>query len=351
MNVAYSSVLLVERDPSTKQALERALQREGLETLWARNSKEAETILATRQPCLIIVNPRLAPEDGWSVCRQLRRSQLPIMLLVPSADPAFRRVALALGVDDCVVSQNGLEEVATRARFVLQRYYNRPKSGSTALTFGNISLDPTHLTATVDGRTVSLTHSEYTVLAALVEGQGRVVPREQLVIRARTRADAFPLARSIDAHVRALRRKLGDDPRYPRILLNVRGVGYRLSAPPPASPISLAAAAFHALADPALVLDDHLRVKLLNQAAEELVGRPAEDVVDHMSCSALFGCLADGNVRGPCPAVAALEGYPAPRGEMVINSRDQSLEVEETIIRLPGEPAHLLLHLRERRHD
>ncbi|MBI4492950.1 MAG: winged helix-turn-helix domain-containing protein [Chloroflexi bacterium] len=345
VHAAYGSVLLVERDPSARQALERALLREGLQTLWARSAAEAEAALATRHPCLVILNPRLAPEDGWQVYRQLRRFQVPVMLLAPRSDAALKRLALMLGADDCVAADSGPEEVATRARFVLQR---AAREGAPAPTFGAIALDPALGGARVGGQAVRLTRSEYALLAALIEAQGRVIPREQLVVRARAHAGALPLARSVDGHVRALRRKLGDDPCRPRLLLSVRGFGYRLAMPGDQPSPPLAEAAFEALPDPVLVLDEQRCVKLLNRAAAALVGTPAEAVVDHLSCAALLRCQAGAPGPARCPGLAALAGGAPQRTELVVCPAGVPLVVEEAVVRLPGEPARLLLQLRER---
>lgn len=348
MSAAYSSVLVVERDRLAKQALERALLREGLQTVWARTSAEAETALATRGPCLVILNPRMAPEDGWAVFRQLRRFQVPIIVVASKPDATIRRLALTLGADDCVVGEHGPEEVATRARFVLQR---APTDAATPTHSGELAIDAGFGGAHVGGRDISLTRTEYALLSALLEARGRVVPREQLVVRARAHASALPLARSIDAHVRALRRKLGDDPIHPCMLVSVRGFGYRLTVPTAPSATQLAAAAFDALLDPAFILDAHRRVKLLNHAAEALLGKSAEDVIDHLSCGVLLQCQASDSGPTICPALAALGSTAPQRAQSIICLDETPRVVEETVTRLSGDPAHVLMQLREHQRD
>lgn len=347
MGAAYSSVLLVEGDPSAREALEHALLREGLEPICAEALSQAEALLATRRPRLIILDPRLAPDDGWSVLRRLRRHGGPLLLLVPQADAATTRLAFRLGADDCVALESGAGEVAARARFVLQR---SAEDTPNAPAFGEIALDPALGAARVGGRTVALTRSEYYLLAALVEARGRVVSREQLVIRARAHAAALPLLRSVEAHVRSLRRKLGDDLQEPRLLLAVRGFGYRLASTSPAPATGFAEAAFQAMIEPAMVIDDQQRVKLMNQAAEALVGKPAEIVVEHLTCSDLLMCRAH-NTGRPCPWLAAMESCRLQQAELVICPQGKFVAVQETITPLPGEPAHWLLEVQQRRHD
>ncbi len=346
MLAAHPTVLLVERDPSIEQALERALQREGLDSIWARTSEDAEAALATRRPCLVILNPRLPPEDGWQVYRKLRRHAVPIMLVAPGRDPTLERMALTLGADDCVAGDAPAADIATRARFLLQRGGPAPPA---ALACGDLTLDLTTGQASVDHRNVALTRSEAAVLATLLEAQGGVVSREQLVLRARAQAGALPLARSVESHVRSLRSKLEADPARPTRILSVRGFGYRLAASAAPPRARLVEAAFEALPDPVLVVDAQQRVEVMNRAAEALVGQTADAVVGKLSCSALLGCQL-----GPdraCPGLEALFGSGARSAEIAICPIGTTVHVEETASPLPGDPGHLLLLLRERARD
>lgn len=343
MSASYGRVLVVERDLATKQALEAALMREGLQATWARTAVEVEAAVRAQRPCLAILNPRLAPEDGWQVLRRLRRYELPVIVATPRADPTIQRLALALGADDCVVVTNGATEVATRARFVLQRC---APASAPATAFGQVALAPEVGGARVEGRLVRLTRSEYALLAALVEAQGRVVSREQLVVRARAGARALPMARSVDAYVRSLRRKLGDDARQPRLLLAVRGFGYRLAGEPRPSDPSLAQAAFEALPEPTLVVDAERRVRLLNRAAEALVGRPAGAVVDHVTCGELLRCQVEAEDERSCPALEALAGDGPRQAEVTLCPGQTPQRIEETVIRLPSASGYLVMQLR-----
>jgi DNA-binding response OmpR family regulator len=343
--MSYTPVLLIERDPVARQALEGALLREGLQAHWARTSAEVEHALATARPSLAILNPRLAADDGWQVLRRLRRSEVPVIVMAPRPDPTTQRLALALGADDCVPASGGPGELATRARFVLQR---RTGEHAPAPRFGPLTLAPEIGGVRVDGRTVRLTRSEYGLLAALMEAQGRVVPREQLVVRARAGARALPSARAVDAYVRSLRHKLGDDPVQPRLLLSVRGFGYRLAGDADSADASLPRAAFEALPDPTLVVDRQRRVRLLNRAATQLTGRAAAEVEDQMTCATLLRCA----VVGPeetCPALAASSGASAAHAEVAICPSGEASAVDETVTRIEGAAGYLLMQLRDRR--
>jgi DNA-binding response OmpR family regulator len=341
-----STILLVERSAEVKQAIERALLCEGLEVAWARSAGEAERAVQEHDCCLILLNPYLPPDDGWALLRRLRRQPMPLVVLVPSDDPTVKRLALALGADDCLTSRTPPHELATRVRFVLRR---AEQPAQAPLSFGEVTLAPASGGAQVRGQAVALTPTEYSLLRALVEAQGRVVPREQLVLRARGQAGTLPLARSIEAHVRSLRRKLGDDPEAPRLLLTVRGFGYRLAPSAGASRPDLVEATLQALSDPILVLDEQRRVKLMNPAAERLTGRPASAVLGSLRCSALLACRVNDPACEACPWYAA-QLQPGPqRSALVLYPQEEPLPVEVTAIKLPGESG-LLLQLREREH-
>ncbi len=337
-------MLLVERDPTAEEALERALQREGLSTIWARTAAEAEAAAASEQPCLVILNPRLAPDDGWLVYRSLRRRHIPIMLVTARREPGIERVALTLGADDCVAGTAGPDEVARRARFLLQR---SPERAAEEPSFGDVTLDASTGSASVNGVRVVLTRTEYALLRALVEARGGVVSRDQLVLRARAHADALPLARSIETHIRSLRRKLGDDGRQPARLLAVRGFGYRLVAPRAVSFERLAVEALQALPDAILVVDGQQRVQLMNHAAEVLVGQSAEAVVGRLSCGVLLRCQLREEYGATCCGLAALADGAPHSGSVLVCPLGHTIQLRETSVPLSPTAGHVLLRLSE----
>jgi two-component system, OmpR family, response regulator len=334
---ACSSVLLVQRDLSNRLAIEQALLQEGLGAVVARGQREAQAALISRSICLIILSPRLAPDDGWQVFRQLRSSGLPIVVLVPDGDPELMRLALALGADDCFSDRASPVEIATRVRFGLKRAPLRP---ALQPSFGSLVLEP-GLGARLSDRLIPLTRTEYAVLESLVEAQGRVVTREQLVARARAQAGSFPLARSIDSHVRSLRQKLGDDPDQPRLLRSVRGLGYQL-ARSPAEPLTLADAVLQALSEPILVVDDRQQVKLMNRAAEQLARRPAQQAVDTLSCRAILACQVPDDECRTCPWVAVRTSGSPTSARLTIAPADEPLRVQCSAQQLAGSDRVLL---------
>lgn len=361
----HARVLIVERETAFEQALDRALRRAGLESIQARSGSEAEEAVAIYHPSLVILNPCLAPEDGWAVYRRLRQYAIPIMLRAPSrpSGVSLDRVAHSLAPEHCVPGEASPEEVAARARVLLQRL---PQPTREQVSFGDLTLDRDAGEALVAGWPVALTRTELEILATLVEARGRVVTREHLAVRGRASASTLPLARSIEGHVRNLRHKLGDDPACPRRVISVRGFGYRLvqmeagpAAPQPRRPSersrdALAGEALNAMAEAVFVIDRQQRVQFMNRAAETLVQRPSEAVLGRLSCAALLRCRLNekpdntgSHHRTACPALETLcTSSVTTSQDLIVCPSESPLAVTGTASRLPGDPAHLLLRFR-----
>jgi DNA-binding response OmpR family regulator len=343
LSASYNSVLLIERELPIKRLLEGALLREGLQTIWARSSADAERVLARQQPSLILFDPRLGPEDGWSVLRRLRRGSCPLLVLISETDPVAERLALALGAEGCVSIAAGPDQVALQSRFVLRR---APGAQAEPVSFGRIALDPGLGGARLDGRPVPLTPSEYHLLAALIEARGGVVSREQLVLQSRGQArSGLPLVRAVDAGIRSLRRKLGDDPREPKLLQSIRGFGYRLSPSDGNDAPGIAEAALDALPEPILVLDERRRIKLMNRAAESLAGVTAASVVDRVSCATLLQCRIDDTSCPSCPWFAARVAGAPREVKLLVHPRGESVAVTGVATALRDGSGRKLLRL------
>jgi DNA-binding response OmpR family regulator len=171
----------------------------------------------------------MLPElDGMEVCRQIRRfSDVPIMMLTARVEETDRLIGLEIGADDYITKPFSPREVVARARAVLRR-----ASGALApanvLRGGDITLDVDRRTVQVAGRPVELTPTEFELLAALMRNPGRPLSRSQLLDA--TQGDAYAgYERTIDAHIKNLRRKIEADPANPRYILTVFGVGYKFA--------------------------------------------------------------------------------------------------------------------------
>ncbi len=161
---------------------------------------------------------------GLEVLRRVRaKSRIPVLMLTARGDEADRVVGLELGADDYVTKPFSPRELLARLRAVLRRA--QPEATSERIAVGGVEVDVGARTARVGGQDVALTGLELDLLVALMRRAGRVVPREALLGEA-GREDTVVSERTIDVHVSHLRKKLGDDPRAPRLIRTVRGVGY-----------------------------------------------------------------------------------------------------------------------------
>jgi len=181
---------------------------------------------------VIILDVMMPGMDGFAVLRELRKkSDVPVLMLTAMGDEADRIAGLETGADDYLPKTFSVRELLARLRAVTRRHAQRAEEKvSGEWTAGELRLcEETHLAALGD-QALDLTALEFALLAELLRGKGRVKSREQLIERvSERRFDIFD--RSIDVHISALRRKLGDDPKEPRFIRTVRGVGYVLADP------------------------------------------------------------------------------------------------------------------------
>jgi DNA-binding response OmpR family regulator len=166
--------------------------------------------------------------DGLEVMRRIReKSTIPVIMLTARGDETDRVVGLELGADDYLPKPFSARELLARLRAVLRR---GAATSADRITVGDLSVDVPAHEAQLRGRTVELTGLEFDLLVALMRRAGRVIPRAALMDEA-GRGDTLVGDRAVDVHVSHLRQKLGDDPRAPRLIRTVRGVGYLLVKP------------------------------------------------------------------------------------------------------------------------
>jgi DNA-binding response OmpR family regulator len=220
-------ILIVDDEPKITQLVRDYLERSGFAVVTARDGREAVMRARTDRPDLIVLDLGLPDLDGLDVTRQLRRdSQVPIIMLTARDGEADRVAGLELGADDYVTKPFSPRELVARVRAVLRRQAG--EVGGEVLRAGDLELDVPKMRAEVSGRAIDLTTTEFQLLAALGRQPGRIFTRGQLLDA--IHGVAFEsYERAIDAHVKNIRRKLEPDPRRPRYLLTVYGVGYRLA--------------------------------------------------------------------------------------------------------------------------
>ena len=221
-NDAGMDVLLVEDDDSIAVPLADGLRREGFTVVRAATGEEA---LAAAPPDIVLLDLRLPDMDGLDVCRQLRaRSVVPIIVVSARGEEVDRVIGLELGADDYVVKPFGIRELVARIRAVARRS-TAPLGEHERIDAGRISIDLRGHRAMVDGAEVQLTGREFDLLTVLARNAGAVVDRER-ILREVWHTTWYGSSKTVDVHVAALRRKLGD----PGLIETVRGVGLRLAS-------------------------------------------------------------------------------------------------------------------------
>jgi two-component system, OmpR family, response regulator RegX3 len=213
-------LLVVEDEDAIAEPLVEGLEREGFEVVRAATGAEA---LAAAEPDLVLLDLRLPDVDGYTVCRELRtRSDVPIIMVTAKGEEVDRVIGLELGADDYIVKPFGLRELVARIRAVSRRSGQKPPARE-QIRAGQVEIDVPAHRVTVDGRELSLTGKEFDLLSLLAARAGTVVDR-RTIMREVWDTTWLGSTKTIDVHVAALRRKLGD----PALIETVRGIGLRL---------------------------------------------------------------------------------------------------------------------------
>jgi two-component system response regulator RegX3 len=216
-------ILVVEDEDAIADPLVAGLRREGYDVSRVATGEGA---LEAAPADLVLLDLRLPDIDGLDVCRQLReRSRVPIIVVTARGEESDRVVGLELGADDYVVKPYGLRELIARIRAVTRRAASSAGDGG-PLRAGELEVDERSRRATLDGRELELTPKEFELLAALARDPGAAVSRQRLLAEV-WQTSWYGSSKTIDVHVAALRRKLGD----PGWIETVRGVGFRLHVP------------------------------------------------------------------------------------------------------------------------
>jgi two-component system, OmpR family, alkaline phosphatase synthesis response regulator PhoP len=221
-------VLVVDDEPRIAEIARDYLERAGFRVDVAGNGADALAFARARRPDLIVLDLGLPHMDGLDVTRALRKSsRVPIIMLTARVEERDKLIGLEIGADDYVTKPFSPRELVARVRAVFRRVDAAPERGD-IIRAGEVTLDKPRMQVTVGDQAVDLTPTEFELLATLARQPGRVFTRAQLLDAIRGEAvESFD--RAIDAHVKNLRRKLEPDPRIPRYVLTVHGVGYKFA--------------------------------------------------------------------------------------------------------------------------
>ena len=226
------TVLVVDDEPEIVRLVRDYLERAGFAVAVAADGPSALRAARSARPDIVVLDLGLPGMDGLDVARELRRDgEVPIIMLTARTEEADRVAGLELGADDYVSKPFSPRELVARVRAVLRRTDSARTQGDVVRAGDALVLDAARMEASVDGRSVELTPTEFALLLHMARQPGRVFTRAQLLDAVHGVAvDSYE--RAIDAHVKNIRRKIEPDPRAPRHLLTVFGVGYRVAEPP-----------------------------------------------------------------------------------------------------------------------
>jgi DNA-binding response OmpR family regulator len=226
-----SKILVVDDEAKIVKLIRSYLEQAGYAVVEAGDGQTALIQARREKPDLVVLDLGLPSIDGIEVARILRREgNTPIIMLTARIEDTDKIVGLELGADDYVTKPFNPRELVARVRAVLRRTTGVPPAVE-VLQAGPLVVDLSGHQATLDGRELDLTPTEFDLLAVLLQNPGRVFTRLELLDR--VQGDAYEgYERTVDAHIKNLRAKLGDDPRQPRFIQTVFGVGYKLGAGP-----------------------------------------------------------------------------------------------------------------------
>jgi DNA-binding response OmpR family regulator len=222
------TILIVDDESKIVELARDYLEHAGFAVLTAADGRSGLALVRTRTPDLLVLDLGIPEPDGLDVIRAIRRdSNLPIVVLTARDDELDKLVGLELGADDYITKPFSPRELVARVKAVLRRM-EPGDAPSDFIRADDVTLDVPRMRVEVGSRLVDLTPTEFELLATLARRPGRIFTRGQLLDA--LRGVAFEsYERAIDTHVKNLRRKLEPDPRSPRYIITVYGVGYRFA--------------------------------------------------------------------------------------------------------------------------
>jgi len=228
-----NTILVADDEKRIVHLVRDYMEAAGFRVVTAHDGETALTQFRYERPDLIVLDLNMPGTDGIEVARTVRREHnTPIIMLTARVEETDRIVGLELGADDYVTKPFSPRELVARVKAVLRRTQNA-EPVSALLRVGELVIDPDKRSVTLDGKTITLTTTEFDLLLVLARSPGRVFSRMELLDR--IQGVAFEgYDRTIDVHIKNLRKKIEPDPRKPHYILTVYGAGYRFAEDPDA---------------------------------------------------------------------------------------------------------------------
>ncbi len=228
--MSTKTILVVDDEPKLVAIVRAYLERDGYKVIEARTGREALALFRNSQPDMVLLDLSLPEVDGLEVCKRLRRAtQVPIIMLTARADEADELIGLDLGADDYVTKPFSPRTLVARVHAVFRRLAPIDTAGGAPVVAGLLQIDTVQHAATWGGTSLSLTPTEFQLLLVLARRPGRVFARAELLDRVQGE-DYAGYDRTVDAHIKNLRRKLEavEGSTAAAAIVTVPGVGYKL---------------------------------------------------------------------------------------------------------------------------
>lgn len=221
-------ILIVDDEPKIIKLARDYLEKSGYQVLTSGNGREALTIFRRENPAMVVLDLNLPEIDGLDVCRIIRKeSNVPIIMLTARAEETDQLIGLELGADDYITKPFSPRALVARIRAVLRRA-GGDLTQSHVLKVSDLEIDKRGYTVLRDGESISLSRTEFNLLLLFAESPGQAFTRAQILNQLHGFAyDGYD--RSIDAHIKNLRRKLEPNPAEPHYILTIYGIGYKFS--------------------------------------------------------------------------------------------------------------------------
>ena len=221
-------VLIVEDEEKMRDLMKIAFKKENFETLEAVDGKQGLNMFKSSNVDIVVLDVMLPEIDGWTVCREIRRSSnVPIILLTARGEEFDKLFGFELGADDYIVKPFSPKELIARIKALLRRADNRNNDNAHNLQLGEIVINRLSREVTIDNQLVNLTNKEYELLYFLATNPKIVFNREQLLLKV-WGYEQYGDPRTVDTHIKKLREKLGP---YSNYISTIWGVGYKLEVP------------------------------------------------------------------------------------------------------------------------
>jgi two-component system, OmpR family, alkaline phosphatase synthesis response regulator PhoP len=221
-------ILVVDDEPKIVKLTQDYLEKDGFRVISTGDGAEAVELAKRERPELIILDLMLPTLDGWEVCRSIRRDMdVPIIMLTARSEESDQIVGLELGADDYITKPFSPRTLVARVRAILRRVQGK-LAAPRLIRAGKLEIDLVRHSVSVGGNPLNLTPNEFRLLAVMAQHPGQLFSREQLIDHLNgTALDRFD--RSIDSHIKNLRRKIEADPGQPHFIETVYGEGYRFT--------------------------------------------------------------------------------------------------------------------------